>query len=74
LYLDAMESVLANTSKVLIDAKDSNSLLYLPIDQLLNKQGTSRSLQNTQGIRSDSSPETSQDIRNRLDNRTRGSR
>jgi modulator of FtsH protease HflK len=74
LYLDAMESVLANTSKVLIDVKDSNSLMYLPIDQLLNKQGAARALQNTQGMRSDSSPETSQDIRNRLDNRTRGSR
>ncbi len=74
LYLDAMESVLANTSKVLVDVQDGNSLMYLPIDQLIKNQGTARSLQSTQGMRSDSSPETSQDIRNRLDNRTRGSR
>ena len=74
LYLDAMESVLANTSKVLIDAEDSNSLMYLPIDKLIERQTSARTRQNSQGMRSDSSPETSQDIRNRLDSRNRGSR
>jgi membrane protease subunit HflK len=36
LYLDMMQSVLGNTSKVLLDQK-SNSLLYLPFDQLLKQ-------------------------------------
>jgi len=74
LYLDAMESVLSKTSKVLVDTKGNNSLMYLPIDQLLKKQNATSSPQTPKGLRSDSSPETSQDIRNRLDNRTRGSR
>ncbi len=37
LYLDMMQSVLGSTSKVLIDQKGSNSLLYLPLDQLLKQ-------------------------------------
>ncbi len=35
LYLDAMESVLANTSKVMVDSDSGNNLMYLPIDKLL---------------------------------------
>jgi modulator of FtsH protease HflK len=37
LYLDMMQSVLGNASKVLIDQKSGNSLLYLPLDQLLRQ-------------------------------------
>jgi membrane protease subunit HflK len=37
LYLDMMQSVLGSTSKVLIDQKGGNSLLYLPLDQLLKQ-------------------------------------
>lgn len=39
LYLEAMESVLGNTSKVLMDNDSGNSLMYLPIDQLINNSG-----------------------------------
>ncbi|TXY30178.1 FtsH protease activity modulator HflK [Vibrio mimicus] len=34
LYLDAMEEVYSNTSKVLIDSESSGNLLYLPLDKL----------------------------------------
>ncbi|HET9763128.1 MAG TPA: FtsH protease activity modulator HflK [Casimicrobiaceae bacterium] len=37
LYLDMMQSVLGSTSKVLVDQKGTNSLLYLPLDQLLKQ-------------------------------------
>ncbi|PIE38673.1 MAG: FtsH protease activity modulator HflK, partial [Gammaproteobacteria bacterium] len=41
LYLETMESVLGNTSKVLMDSNSGNSLMYLPIDQLIgNRSGT----------------------------------
>ncbi len=39
LYIDAMESVLSNSSKVLIDSENSNSLMYLPIDKLMERRG-----------------------------------
>ncbi len=41
LYLDMMQSVLGNSSKVLIDQKNGNSLLYLPLDQLLRQSQAS---------------------------------
>ena len=37
LYIDMMQSVLGNSSKVLIDQKAGNSLLYLPLEQLLKQ-------------------------------------
>lgn len=39
LYLDAQEHILANTSKVLVDQKGGNSLLYLPLDKLMTMSG-----------------------------------
>lgn len=38
LYLETMEQVLGETNKVLLDVKEGNSLMYLPLDQLM-KQG-----------------------------------
>ena len=35
LYLDAMQQILSNTSKVLIDQKAGSNLLYLPLDKLM---------------------------------------
>ena len=35
LYIDMMQSVLSNTSKVLIDQRQGQSLLYLPLDKLM---------------------------------------
>jgi len=35
LYLDALENVYSKTSKVMIDTKGSNNLLYLPLDKMM---------------------------------------
>jgi len=42
MYLETMEYVLANNSKVLLQVTDSNSLMYLPLDKLMEKQGGGR--------------------------------
>ena len=34
LYIDAIESVLSQSSKVVVDIEDGNNLLYLPLDRL----------------------------------------
>jgi membrane protease subunit HflK len=39
LYREAMQDIYSNTSKVLIDTKNSSSLLYLPLEQLLKQGG-----------------------------------
>jgi modulator of FtsH protease HflK len=41
MYLDTMQTVMNNTSKVLIDQKGGNSLLYLPLDKLQQIAGGS---------------------------------
>ena len=35
MYIDAMEEVLSNTTKVIIDQKGSGNLLFLPLDKLM---------------------------------------
>jgi membrane protease subunit HflK len=36
LYLEAVESVMANSSKVLVDVKGGGNLLYLPLDKMMS--------------------------------------
>jgi len=38
LYLETMESVLAKSSKVMVDVKGSNNLLYLPLDKIMGQK------------------------------------
>lgn len=40
LYLDMMQQVLSNTSKIVVDQKNGNNLLYLPLDKLINMSGS----------------------------------
>ena len=44
LYLDMMESVLANSSQVLVDIEGNNNLLYLPLDKLMARSTAAESL------------------------------
>ena len=39
LYIEAMQQVLSNTTKVLIDQKGGNNLLYLPLDRIMQLTG-----------------------------------
>ncbi|MCE7914712.1 MAG: FtsH protease activity modulator HflK [Nitrosomonas sp. PRO4] len=40
LYLDMMQQVLTNTSKIMVDQKGGNNLLYLPLDKLIQVTGS----------------------------------
>ena len=79
LYLDAIESVFSNTNKVLIDNDSGNSLMYLPIDKLIDKRrnnSSNISIPEFNNAGTTSSPMSSSldDVRQRLDNRMRGVR
>ncbi len=37
LYLETIEQVMSNTSKVMIDTNSSNNMIYLPLDQIMKK-------------------------------------
>lgn len=39
MYLETMQQIFANTSKVMIDAKGQGNLLYLPLDKLMQATG-----------------------------------
>ena len=39
MYLDTVQQVLSSTSKIMIDAKGGNNLLYLPLDKLMQAAG-----------------------------------
>ncbi len=51
LYIDAMESVLSNSSKIMIDVEGGNNLLYLPLDRL-GQTGSLVTGQNQESVRS----------------------
>ena len=39
LYLETMQQIFANTTKIMIDTKSGNNLLYLPLDKLISQSG-----------------------------------
>ena len=41
LYIETLEQVLANSTKVLVDAAGGNNLLYLPLDRLVERRADS---------------------------------
>jgi len=41
LYLETMEAVLSNSTKVFIDQKGGNNILYLPLDKIIGQGGRS---------------------------------
>jgi membrane protease subunit HflK len=51
LYIDAMENVLANSSKVMIDVEGGNNLLYLPLDRLMQQSARSGGSLNQDSLR-----------------------
>lgn len=38
LYIEAMEEVLANTGKVMVDVEGGNNMMYLPLDKIISEQ------------------------------------
>lgn len=40
LYIDTMQQIYANVTKVLVDSRNGSNLLYLPLDKLLQQTGT----------------------------------
>ncbi len=49
LYLETMQHIYANTSKIMIDAKGQGNLLYLPLDKLMQSAGAAMQLSGGMG-------------------------
>jgi membrane protease subunit HflK len=42
MYLETMEHVLANSTKVIMQVKDGNNLMYIPLDKIMENRGSVR--------------------------------
>ena len=75
LYLESIEAVLSNTNKVLLDAEGGNSLMYLPLDRLMQSRSVSAT-ELAQGLRSgaDAASQSAREAAQRINNRTREAR
>jgi modulator of FtsH protease HflK len=74
LFLETQEQIMSSVSKVIVDQKGSNSLLYLPLDKLINQNRASSDDQDqTQASnqRSDGGASAS-DVINSITERSRG--
>lgn len=76
MYLDVMQQIYSNTSKVLVDTKGNGNMLYLPLDKLMQAAGATPESQAQQApktntttpdlpARSDSNESRSRDPRSR---------
>jgi membrane protease subunit HflK len=75
LYIEAVEEVYGNSRKVLLDAKGSGNLLYLPIDKLMQQDGSANKAASRNSSQSSDTYE-SQELRRSADDdaRSRGAR
>jgi len=49
LYIESMESVFSSSNTVMIDVKNGNNMLYLPLDQMLQRKQPSQAATSTAG-------------------------
>lgn len=52
LYIDAMETVLSNTTKIMVSVEGGNNIMYLPLDRLMQQGGASAGGVSQDSIRS----------------------
>ncbi len=77
LYLETMEEVFGNSNKVLLDAKGSGNLMYLPIDKILEQGANARRAtpSDSRSMSGSNSDQSQDNLRMQQDGRrTRGSR
>ena len=76
LYLETVEQIYANATKVMVDTKGSGNMLYLPLDKLIEQRRSEsdNAAANTTGTVSVSRPQAIENATSAQDARTRGSR
>ncbi|NOU00671.1 MAG: FtsH protease activity modulator HflK [Gallionella sp.] len=73
MYLDMMQQVMGNISKVMVDQKNGNSLLYLPLDKLVESTRAGAAPADTVVTTAPTAPVTSQSSDNNAAQRARDS-
>jgi modulator of FtsH protease HflK len=68
MYLETMEQIYSNTSKVMVDVKNGNNIMYLPLDKMLNQSGGSTSSSSAMPLLPSRSSGENSSSQNRSDN------
>ncbi len=70
LYIDTMQQIYANVSKVMVDSRSNSNLLYLPLDKLIQQSAATVPLPGAGGAPTTDSPATSSRRRRAVARRT----
>ena len=71
LYIDTMQQVFANVSKVMVDSRGGSNLLYLPLDKLMQQAGAAVAAPAPTPMPAETPPAASADSRSRDGGRSR---
>jgi membrane protease subunit HflK len=80
MYLETMQQIFTNTTKVIVDSKSGNNLLYLPLDKLISQaagdatSGKSGTVPPSSTTASGSEPSQAVDVQRQRDSRSRDGR
>jgi membrane protease subunit HflK len=74
LYIEAMESVLGSSTKIMTDTEGSSNIMYLPLDQLMRQQGRATAQPDVWSSESTNSTNVPRAPRTVIDPRSRGGR
>ncbi len=74
IYLETMEEVLANTSKIMVDSKGGNNMMYLPLDKIMERQQSTSNDRSRNTLESLQPPVTDASGRSRNSSPTSGLR
>ena len=77
LYLESIETVFSDSTKVIMDNKSGSSLMYLPIDKLIERSNSSSSGDSSRDLNPEArqfTPPIEDSLRERRSGRTRGAR
>ena len=77
LYLEAIEDVMSDSTKIIMDNKSGSSLMYLPLDKILENSNRSSLKESIRGMTPETgtfAPPTEESMRDRRGNRNRGVR
>ena len=64
LYIDAIESVMAKSSKVMVDVEGGNNMLYLPLDKIIGQSAAAQEVVRSNGA--DLSPRALRELTNQV--------
>jgi membrane protease subunit HflK len=71
LYIETVEAVLSSTSKIMVDVKGGNNMIYLPLDKMIGSRQVGNSVVEQSNTMMNDLQRTGTDFRNRINSRSR---